>query len=227
MKYSVVVPIFNLENLVNKLFYRILKSIKKVSRKFEIILIDDASDDNSFKIMKLLKKKNYFLKILRNKKNIGQHLTIIKGLRLAEGKRIFVLDGDLQDKPEFFLKFAKNFVDNKTLIIGLMNQKSYSKGLRSILFWNILNLFSNIYFPSNYTNFMLFSDLIKKKILKLKNYGLIYGDVCKLGFNVKFIQIIKNRRDRGKSGYTFLKHINLATKLFRLYVFQSYIYKKN
>lgn len=110
VKLSVIVPVYNVENYID----RCLKSI--LSQRFsdyEVILIDDQSTDNSFKIINEYSKEKRF-KIIQNTKNIGLSATRNVGISEARGKYIYFLDSDDWLTPDMFL-VTMNIMENKNL----------------------------------------------------------------------------------------------------------------
>lgn len=105
IKVSVIIPVYNAEKCIEKT----IKNIKEQTYKnIEIILIDDASKDNSLKIMKTLVDKN--MKLIINKKNIGSANSRNKGIKLAIGKYLCFQDADdlwEKDKIEKQVEFME------------------------------------------------------------------------------------------------------------------------
>ena len=103
-KVSVISPVYNASEILETFVDKVLINIKKINKNYEIILIDDCSTDDSWKKLITLKSKLNNIKIKRNKRNIGQHPTIKKALKIAKGNLIFILDCYLQDDPKYFKK---------------------------------------------------------------------------------------------------------------------------
>ena len=230
MKFSIIIPVYNSQNILKKLIDEVIFEISKISNKYEIILIDDCSKDYSWKVISQVKKKERKIKAIKNKKNIGQHPSIFKGMKKSKGENIFIMDCDLQDNPKYFKFFLKNRRDIDNVVVGLMNSKSAKKRHISKFFWFTLSLFSKYKFPTNITNFTLLSGKQAKKLLKIRNVGFLYGDICRLNMKTQFVELKKRRRYLGKSSYTFIKVIKLAIFWLWTYLFNTgsiYNEKKN
>ena len=108
MNLSIIIPIFNssknIKNLIQKINYYIKKDLK--FSKFEIILVNDNSYDDSWSTILDLSKKKKFIKGINLSKNFGQHNAIMAGLSFAKGNYIITMDDDLEHSP----KFLKNFI---------------------------------------------------------------------------------------------------------------------
>ena len=107
MKLSIIIPILNEEKNIIPLTDKIRKVLK--NEDYELIFVDDSSNDKSRKILKDLKKKfNFFKPILRNKdRDLTQ--SCFDGIRVAKFKNILIMDGDMQHDPKYIKKIFHQF----------------------------------------------------------------------------------------------------------------------
>jgi len=96
MLISLVIPVYNSNDILPELVNKITKNL---TEKFEIILVNDFSKDNSWKTIKEITETNHFVKGINLKENYGQHNAISAGLNYANGKYIILMDDDLQHDP--------------------------------------------------------------------------------------------------------------------------------
>ena len=218
MNYSFVIPVYNSEETLEKLIFEISRNIKVYSQSYEIILIDDCSNDGSHKKLKELKKKNKKIKLFRNKFNLGQHKSIQIGLKKTKGKKIFIMDCDLQDDPKYFSNFINKYNKKKNTVVGLANKKSYRKGIFSYIFWTILDFISNKKYHLNITNFTLIHSTEVKKIIKTKNFIFLYGELVINDIKIDFINITKKERKNGVSAYNFIKCLLIGLNILKKYL---------
>ena len=104
--YSIVIPIYNEEQTLPELHHRLLNVTASLHDPYEVILVDDGSDDRSFALMKEIHDKDPRFKILRFSRNFGHQVAISAGLDMAEGDAVILMDGDLQDPPELLPQMA-------------------------------------------------------------------------------------------------------------------------
>ena len=99
--FSVVVPVYNEEGCIQELIDRTLKACKETKKKFEIILIDDGSEDGTVEILQAASKKHddIIISCILNR-NYGQHNAIMAGFSIARGDLVVTIDADLQNPPE-------------------------------------------------------------------------------------------------------------------------------
>ena len=96
---SVVIPIFNeRENLV-PLEEKLTENLSKLGLNYEVVLVDDGSQDGSDELIRSLRKQNPHLRLIRFAKNFGQSAAFVAGFRAARGRIIVTMDADLQNDP--------------------------------------------------------------------------------------------------------------------------------
>lgn len=99
--YSVVVPVYNSEHTLEQLHERLCRVFDETLREpFELILVDDNSQDRAFEVMKLLHEKDARVKLLQLSRNFGQPSAILCGFSKAQGDFVITMDDDLQHRPE-------------------------------------------------------------------------------------------------------------------------------
>ena len=96
---SVVSPIYYGEKMLSELVQRCVQTLVQITENFEIILVNDASPDNSWSEIVKVCQQDSRVKGLNLSKNFGQHPAISAGLQYAQGEWVVVMDCDLQDGP--------------------------------------------------------------------------------------------------------------------------------
>ena len=158
-KYSFIIPCFNCSIYIEKNILKLQKKLKKFKLKYEIILIDDGSKDETFNILKKFSLNYKNVKILKNKKNIGKSFSIIRGIKVSKYQNIILIDCDL---PYFLnLKYIISEL-NKGYDLVIINRKMEQSKL--------INKSLNIYQITRYLIGGLIA-YINLKILKLKIKG--------------------------------------------------------
>jgi dolichol-phosphate mannosyltransferase len=214
-KISVISPVYNASKIVETFVDKILINIKKINKNYEIILIDDCSEDDSWKKLISLKSKLNNIKIKRNKKNIGQHPTIKEALKIAKGDLIFILDCDLQDDPKYFKKLLKLKTNSKIAIFGkIKNHKK--KGFVSFCYWYTFSLLTGIKNLHDVTTFSLIDKIHSKKLIKMNKNAFFYAEIKKQ-FPIKYFFYNRKKRYGGKSSYSYFKLLRLAYNWLKFY----------
>lgn len=101
IEVSVVIPVYNEEEVLPALFARLYAALDKLSRSYEIIFIDDGSHDKSRALLRQqFQLRPDVTRVVYLKMNAGQHMALIAGFEHARGRRVVTLDSDLQNPPE-------------------------------------------------------------------------------------------------------------------------------
>jgi glycosyltransferase involved in cell wall biosynthesis len=97
---SIVIPIHNEEPSILPLYDRLTSVLEPLQRPYEILFVDDASNDRSFELLANLVETDGHLKVIRLRRNFGQTAALSAGFHEAKGDIIIAMDGDLQHAPE-------------------------------------------------------------------------------------------------------------------------------
>jgi dolichol-phosphate mannosyltransferase len=211
---SIVIPILNESENIKLLVPEISKNIQKLKiENYEIILIDDNSEDQIETVVKNLKKDIKSLKLfLRKKKDKDLSKSCILGFEKSKYRNILVMDGDFQHHPKYLEKLIKNFDKSSCdIVVGARDLTSTKKTKLSIfrlgssfIFTTFLNITLGKKTSDPLTGFFLFKrEIYKKNRKKLFARGykilsdLIYSSKEKL--NIIDVEINFGNRSKGKS----------------------------
>ncbi|WP_347374642.1 glycosyltransferase family 2 protein [Aequorivita sp. Q41] len=138
MNLSIVIPLLNEEESLNELYRWIASVMQSNGFLYELIFIDDGSNDNSWKIIESLSKKNPAVKGIRFQKNYGKSQALHAGFAMAKGEVIITMDADLQDNPEEIPELYKMITEEGFDLVSGWKKKRYdsvlSKNMPSKLF---------------------------------------------------------------------------------------------
>ncbi|MHC4842857.1 MAG: glycosyltransferase family 2 protein [Planctomycetota bacterium] len=127
MEVSVVAPVFNEQDNVVALYDQITQTLDG-KHSYEIIFVDDGSDDDGFSRMKELHKSDNRLKVIRFRRNFGQTAALSAGFQHARGKIIIAIDADLQNDPADIPAMIKKLEDGYDVVSG-WRKKRHDKAL--------------------------------------------------------------------------------------------------
>ncbi|MFH0818669.1 MAG: glycosyltransferase family 2 protein [Patescibacteria group bacterium] len=128
MKYSVIIPVYNEEKNIIELHERVKKVMDSLQKDYEIIIIDDGSDDNTYS--ELLKLSP--VKLIKFRKNFGQTAAMDAGIKEAEGEILITLDGDLQNPPEEIPKLLNKMQEGFDVVSGWRHKRKDTFGKKFI-----------------------------------------------------------------------------------------------
>ena len=214
LRYSVVVPVHNEELNINELTKRLTSVMTQLGETFEILIIDDGSEDNTWKALQEVSKANKNLKAIRLSKNFGQHHAITAGLNICKGDWVVVMDGDLQDRPEVIPQLIgeseKGF---DVVFVNRVNrpERMYYRILQRI-FYFVLKYLSGINFNHAQANFSIINRKVVKYFNMFPEQARFYGSTIKwLGFKQSSISADHGTRFDGRPAYTLKSRIKLAS----------------
>ena len=118
---SIVIPVLNEERNIINLITEIKKNLEK-KIKYEIIIVDDGSSDNTHNVLLKYLKKNKKVLVFKHKKNYGQSVSLRTGIMQTSSNYIVTLDGDGQNDPRDILKLLKDFETDKEFMMVIGNR---------------------------------------------------------------------------------------------------------
>lgn len=138
MDISIVVPLFNEEESLPELVDWIARVMNENQMTYEVILIDDGSTDNSWEVIKEIKKSNSSVKAIKFQRNYGKSPALHCGFQITKGNVVMTMDADLQDSPDEIPGFYKMIQEEGYDLVSGWKKKRYdpifSKNLPSKFF---------------------------------------------------------------------------------------------
>jgi undecaprenyl-phosphate 4-deoxy-4-formamido-L-arabinose transferase len=143
---TVVVPIFNEAETVDELYRRTVDALENAAMSFELIFVDDGSRDGTFAKLEQLHERDPRVRVVRFKRNFGQHPAMHAGMARARGDIVLTMDGDLQNAPEDIPKLVGAVEGGADVASGrrLSRHDSWGRTLPSRLINGMLRRFTNV-----------------------------------------------------------------------------------
>ena len=149
MDISVVVPLFNEEESLPELEAWIRRVMEENNYSYEIIMVDDGSSDQSWRVVEELHQINPLVKGIKFQRNYGKSAALNEGFKIAKGDVVITMDADLQDSPDEIPELRKMVLDQDYDIVSGWKKKRYdsklAKNLPSKLFNAATRRASGIY----------------------------------------------------------------------------------
>jgi polyisoprenyl-phosphate glycosyltransferase len=210
---SVVVPLYRCSGCVAELCRRLKASLAAIDHNFEVILVNDASPDNDWEIVREMAEEDLRVKGINLSRNFGQHFAITAGLDEADGNWVVVMDGDLQDRPEEIQTLYDKAMEGYDVVFGVMaeRQDRFLKKLASRAFMTVYSFFSDVRPQPATSNFSICSRAVISSYRRLRERSRAFGlIVLWLGFGVGYATVEHSQRYAGKTSYTFGKSVRFA-----------------
>ncbi|HUQ85045.1 MAG TPA: glycosyltransferase family 2 protein [Candidatus Limnocylindrales bacterium] len=171
---SIFFPFWNEEQNIEQVVLKAIPVAEKVSLKWEIIMVDDGSTDDTLKIAKKLASKDERLKVVSLHPNRGYGAALQAGLEKARHKYIVFTDGDGQFNFLEVTKFIKK-IENADMVIGFRQVRRDSNRFRRLLLMNLLKIWDLIFFKLRFKDIDCGFKMIRRsaldKILPLRSEG--------------------------------------------------------
>ena len=210
---SIVIPLFNEEEVIPYLIAEINKVGVTLSRNYEVIFVDDGSADNTFELVKKAAEKNPKFKVIKLSRNFGHQAAFNVGIDFAQGTMVLTMDGDLQHPPSLIPIFIKHAEEGFDIVIGerLDNrQNSWLREAGGRNFYKIMSAITNLEFR-NVSDFALYKRSVVNVLKKLpERERYLRGMIQWVGFKKKYVPYVVESRKAGTPKYNIKKLTKLV-----------------
>jgi len=125
--YSVIIPVYNAQNTLVELVERIFSVMQSLQCEFEIIFVNDASQDDSWAVIKSLSLQYPSVSGYSLKPNLGRNRAILNGLKQSRGQRIIIIDDDLQHQPEDIPQLIAKVEEGYEVVFAKFPEKKHTR----------------------------------------------------------------------------------------------------
>lgn len=226
VEFTIVIPLYNEKESIKELFENIQKSLRKVKKSYEIMFIDDGSNDGSLDLLKSLEGGRNHVRVYSFRRNLGKSYALMLGFKNAAGKYIITMDADLQDDPRniqyMYDKLKRNGLD---MISGWRRSRKdfYFKNVSS----GVFNKLISVIFKLDIHDLNSGLKIYKSKTVKdLKLYGGLHRFipllVREMGYKVGEKEVTHMPRKYGQSKYKMTKVLTDIPDLVTVYFLTKY-----
>lgn len=213
---SVVSPVYGAADIVEELYARLTKELGRLTKEYEIILVNDACPQGSGEKIAELARRDKRVKLIDLSRNFGQHIAVQAGLDEAKGDYVVVMDCDLQDPPEGIAELYDCIKRNGADAVfseRVDRKEGFIKKFYSQSFKVVINALSDKYLQETHKagNFSVLSRRVVDEVKKIKDRCRSYrGSVKLTGFPILYLPIEAQKRFAGESSYTLFRSLRLA-----------------
>jgi glycosyltransferase involved in cell wall biosynthesis len=211
---SIIIPIYNEEGSIPKLFERLNAVISQLQVEAEYIFINDGSRDRSIELIRDLAAKHREVRYIDFSKNFGHQLAVTAGLDRCKGRAAVIIDADLQDPPELIAELYKKWKQGHEVVYARRKARegeSFMKKFTARIFYRTLKRITSINIPVDTGDFRL----IDRKIIEVlkqmpEQQKFLRGQISWIGFRQTYVEYDRDARHAGRTGYTYKKMMRLA-----------------
>jgi len=211
---SVVIPLYNEGSHLRELLSDLKTALQEIGCRFEVVLIDDGSPDDTWTKIKDEARMWSNLRAVRLSRNFGKELALCAGLERAQGNAVIVMDGDGQHPPSLLPLLIEKWRTSGADIVEAVKRKRGRESLASkfgaLTFYVILNKLSGFELKGA-SDFKLIDRRVLHTWLAMRERNVFFrGMTAWMGFRTLRIPFEVGPRRAGKSGWSYLRRAKLA-----------------
>lgn len=215
MKLSIVATLYQSAPYISEFYQRATAAAQQVvGDDYEIIFVNDGSPDNSLDLAVQLTESDSHVVVVDLSRNFGHHKAMMTGLAHSKGQQVFLIDSDLEEEPEWLLKFAEQLKEDKCDVVYGVQEKrkgGFFERLSGRCFYRFFNLLTGLALPENLVTARLMTRRYVEALISHKEREMIIAGLWYItGFN-QSSYIIK-KHSTSNTTYTFVKKIDSVVK---------------
>ncbi len=205
VEFSVVVPAYNEEANVDRVYTRLREVLDGLGLRWELIFSVDPSTDRTEELILALRQRDPRVKLLRFSRRFGQPMATIAGLEASTGEAVVVIDCDLQDPPELIPELISRWREGYDVVYAQRRSRegeTFAKRIVSAVGYRVIARIAEVEIPSNTGDFRLMSRRVVDHIAALKeSHGFLRGLVALVGFRQTSVLYDRDPRAGGSGKY--------------------------
>lgn len=210
---SIVIPVFNEEENIETLHVRLTTVLRDLCDEYEIIYVDDGSQDRSQAILQRMETEDVHVTVIELARNFGHQVAISAGLEHSKGRAVCIMDADLQDPPEILPKFLATWQEGAEVVYAIRTERKewWGKRLAYALFYRLLQRVANIKMPLDAGDFCIMDRCVVDQLVQMPERNrFVRGIRSWIGFHQVGVAYERHSRHAGRPKYTFMKLVYLA-----------------
>lgn len=223
---SLVIPVYNEATNLPELHREITEACQNLKKSYEIIFVDDGSEDKSLLVCKQLLKKDPRIRVIQLRKNFGQTAALSAGFDHARGNIIITMDADLQNDPQDFDLLIAKIEEGNDLVCGWRVKRKdrfITRRLPSILANWLISRMTRVKLHDYGCTLKAF----RREIIKhIKLYGELHRFIpaiaSNVGVSIAEVKVNHRKRRHGKSKYSVWRFPKVILDLLTVKFLLSY-----
>ncbi len=213
-RLSLVVPIYNEDQVAALFVERVLPIVARITPDFEILFVNDGSRDGTMEVLRAIHRREPRVKIITLSRNFGKEVALTAGLDHATGDVVVPIDADLQDPPELIAEMVRGWQAGADVVLAIRRDRSTDsrfKRFTAQLFYRFMRRIGEIQIPSNAGDFRLMDRRVVDALKRLpERTRFMKGLFAWLGFRTMEVYYDRPARAAGETKWRFWKLWNLA-----------------
>lgn len=210
---SLVVPVYNERETIPTFYDRASQALASLDVPWEVIFVDDGSQDGSFEQLRALAESDPRVKVVSFSRNFGHQTAVTAGLHYARGQAVAVIDGDLQDPPEFVPRLFEKWREGYQVVYAVRRSRKENimKRVAYRLFYRLLRSLAYVDMPLDAGDFAIMDRRVVDELNAMPERNrFVRGIRAWVGFRQTGVEYDREPRFAGESKYPLSKLFKLA-----------------
>ncbi len=214
-RFSVVAPVYNEEELVEKFYQRVRDVMTGLGEPWELLLVDDGCRDKSPELMDAIYAQDpEHVVVIHFARNFGHQIAITAGMDHARGDAVVVIDSDLQDPPEVIPELIAKWREGYEVVYAVRTERegeTWFKLFTARLFYRIIQALTDVVIPMEAGDFRLLDRNALEALKRMRErHRFVRAMVSWIGFRQIGVPYKRHARTAGETKYPFKKMFRLA-----------------
>jgi polyisoprenyl-phosphate glycosyltransferase len=213
-KLSIAIPAYNEEENIEVLYKQLIDALCRLSYDYELIFVDDGSQDRTSEILAALHRRDQAVKVIRFSRNFGHQSAITAGMKHATGDALIIMDADLQDPPQLIPALVEKWQDGYDVVYAVRRKRKENllKRAAYFTFYRLLGKIADSPIVLDSGDFALLSAQVVRAINSAPEHNrFVRGLRSWVGFHQIGIEYERDPRHCGQPKYSWFKLVKLAT----------------
>lgn len=212
--FTVAVPVYNEVESLPELYARVLAVMEELGEVWELVLIDDGSQDGSSTVIQSIAQDDDRVRPVIFARNFGHQIAITAGLDYSRGAAVIIMDADLQDPPEVIRDLVAKWHEGYEVVYAVRagrEGESLFKKLTATLFYRLINRITDVDIPLDTGDFRLLDRKVVNTLNSMREkHRFPRGMAAWVGFRQVGVPYKRASRFAGETKYPFSKMLRLA-----------------
>jgi glycosyltransferase involved in cell wall biosynthesis len=214
-RYSIIAPIYNEIDNIPELYPRICNVMDQTGESWELILVDDGSQDGSTDLIRNLHGQDSRIRPVIFARNFGHQIAVTAGLDYSRGDAVVIIDADLQDPPEVILDMIDKWREGYQVVYAVRSERegeTWFKEFTASLFYRLIYRITDVDIPIDTGDYRLLDRKVVDVMGQMRErHRFLRGMSVWVGFKQTGVNYKRAARFAGKTKYPFRKMLKFAT----------------
>ncbi|WP_310550626.1 glycosyltransferase family 2 protein [Paenibacillus glufosinatiresistens] len=214
MRYSIIIPMYNEEEVIQETYRRITKVMEETGEPYELVFVNDGSTDHCAQMIEEYSYWDPSVRLIDFSRNFGHQIAISAGMDYARGDAVVIIDADLQDPPELIPEMIAEWKKGYEVVYAKRVKRkgeSLFKKWTASAFYRILRYSTDISIPVDTGDFRLMDRKVVEQMKRLPEKNrFVRGLVSWVGFRHKALEYERDERLAGETKYPLKRMVKLS-----------------